>query len=246
MSLTSAQIVTLATQIAKAPGYTVQAGYILNSILRNLCQNYDFETIVTTYSSTFVTSGTSGPGNQYIAGCGPNPMPSDYLRCKNNEAIFYIQGVRYVMINLDQAQFDRLVQTAGLNDYPQNFYVDMGASPPNLYVWMPASGAYPFTIRYYPQKDDITTPETSTTVPWFPDRTYLYTRVAGELCKLTNDDRWVGLLSDQEGSGGAGEQLRKYLKLKDDPEGRVDTVKLDRRIFGRNFNTLPNTKQVGW
>ena len=109
MALTAAQIVTLATQIAKTPGYTSQAGQFLNSILSDLCQTYDFEIIVKTFSFNFNLSTVSGPGNQYIAGCGPNPMPSDYLRAKNKEMIFYIQGVRYVMINQEQSDFDSLV-----------------------------------------------------------------------------------------------------------------------------------------
>lgn len=244
MSLTSAQIVTLAAQTAKCPNYTSQAGQFLNAILQDLAQTYDFETIVKTFSFAFNTSAVSGPGNQYAAGCGPNPMPADYLRAKNNEAIYYIQGVRYVMINLDQAEFDMLVQTAGMNNYPTNFYVDMGSAPPQMYVWMPASGAYPATIRYYPQMADIVTPETSATVPWFPNQQYLLTRLAGQLMQLTNDDRYKEYLGD--GAFGAEGILRKYLELKDDPEGRVDTVKLDRRRFGPSFNGLKNTKLVGW
>lgn len=248
MALTAAQICTLAAQTAKCPGYTSQAGQFLNAILQDLAQTYDFETVVKTYSSTFVLSTVSGPGNQYAAGCGPNPLPSDYLRAKNNEAMYYIQGVRYVMINVDQDEFDRMVQSPGLNNYPTIFYVDLGpvatGSVPNMYVWMPASGSYPFTVRYYPQLADITTPETSATVPWFPNQQYLLTRLAGQLMQLTNDDRYKEYLGD--GAYGAEGILRKYLELKDDPEGRVNTVQLDRRRFGGSYRNLPNTKIVGW
>ena len=248
MPLTSAQIVTLATQTAKCPGYTSQAGQYLNAILQDLAQTYDFETTVKVVSQNFVLSTVSGPGNQYIAGCGPNPMPADYLRAKNNEVIYYIQGVRYVMINLDEAEFDMLVQTAGFNTYPTNFYVDVApkasGNVPNMYVWPPASGAYPYTARYYPQMSDIATPESSATVPWFPNQQYLITRLAGQLMQLTNDDRYKEYLGD--GAFGSEGILRKYLELKDDPEGRVDTVKLDRRRFGPAFNGLRNTKLVGW
>ncbi len=45
---------------------------------------------------------------------------------------------------------------------------------------------------------------------------------------------------------GAGAILRKYLRMKDNPEDRVETVKLDRRRFGKSFYNLPNTKLVGW
>jgi hypothetical protein len=42
VALTSAQLVTLSTQIARAPGYTSQAGQLLNAILSDLAQTYDF------------------------------------------------------------------------------------------------------------------------------------------------------------------------------------------------------------
>lgn len=243
--LTAAQIVTLACQTAKAPAYTSQAGQLLNAILGDLCDTYDFEITVKTHTFTFYTGPSLG---QYIAGSGPNDMPSDYLRSKNNEAIFYIQGVRYVMINLSQAEFDQLTLTAGFNSYPTNFYVDIAPTTvggvPQLYVWPPASGAYTVTLRYYPRMADIATPETSTTVPWFPNQNYLITRLSGELMKITNDDRKDTFLGDSP-AGSVG-ILRAYLKLKDDPEGRVNTVQLDRRLFGPGFRKLPNTKLVGW
>ncbi len=57
---------------------------------------------------------------------------------------------------------------------------------------------------------------------------------------ITNDDR------QQTYSDQAEAILDKYLKMKDDEEGFAKTVKLDRRYFGNNFNTLPNTKTIGW
>ena len=248
MPLSSAQIVTLATQTAKCPNYTSQAGQFLNAILQDLAQTYDFDTIAKTHASNFVVNTTSGPGGQYAAGCGPNPLPADYLRAKNNECIYYIQGVRYVMIGLSEPEFDMLVQQPGMQNFPTNFFVDLSpvavGGVPNMYVWMPASGAYPFTVKYYPQMPDITTPESSATVPWFPNQQYLLTRLAGQLMQLTNDDRYKEYLGD--GAFGAEGILRKYLELKDDPEYSVKTVSLDRRRFGPSFNNLKNTKFVGW
>ncbi len=252
MAQTAAQICSLARQIAKCPNYLTQSGQWLNVILQELAQDYDFEVIRLTASGNFATSSISGPGNQYIAGCGPNSLPIDFLRGERNEMIWYLQGVRYVLINLDQAEFDRLVQTAGYTSYPTYYYVDMTGSPaaaPNFYVWPPASGQYPWTLRYFPQKADIATPETSASVPWFPNQNYLITRLAGELMKITNDDRAASFLGDSEENGmiGAGAILTKYLRMKDTPEDRVETVKLDRRIFGtNNWQALKNTKQVGW
>lgn len=252
MAQTAAQICTLARQIAKVPGYAAQSGQFLNVILEELCQDYDFDVVRKTATGTFNTSTVSGPGNQYIAGCGPNAMPGNFLRAENNEIIWYLQGVRYVIVVLEQAEFDRLTQTSGFNSYPTVGYIDLApqtdALPANLYVWPPASGAFVWTVRYFPRITDITTPETSNTVPWFPNQSYLITRLAGELMRISNDDRAPLFLGDDENQGviGAGAILRKYLQLKDDPEGRVNTVKLDRRRFGRNFSNLPDTKLVGW
>jgi hypothetical protein len=87
---------------------------------------------------------------------------------------------------------------------------------------------------------DITTPETSSSVPWFPNTKYLITALACELMKLTNDDRYLAYKAD------ADDILMRYLKMKDDPEGRAKRVQLDRRFFGNRFNRLPNTKLIGW
>ncbi len=243
MALTAAQICTLAAQIAKCPGYTSQAGQWMNAVLQDLAQDYDFDTIRLTYNFNFDTSAS---GNGYAVGSGPNLMPAGLLRAHRNGSFYMISQVPYKMIGVKQEVFDAFVQQAGLQSYPYMFYIDVSTSPKGLYVWPPASGAYPATVRYQPQPDDITTPESSSTVPWFPNQNYLITRIAGELMKITNDDRCVQFLSDAEGSGGAGEILKKFLKMKDDPETAVKTVTLDRQRFGSGTDRLRNTKTIGW
>ena len=116
-----------------------------------------------------------------------------------------------------------------------------------MYVYWPAGGAYPATVRYFSQMPDIATPETSTTVPWFPNTNYLIRRVAGEVMLLTDDDRASQFLGDNDEATpqGAGTLLRKYLTLQDDPEGRVKRVQYDRRFF-KGPSILKNTKIVGW
>ena len=140
------------------------------------------------------------------------------------------------------------MQTPGFQNFPTYFATDMSASPPNLYVWAPASGSYPLTVGYYKQMDDITSPETSTTVPWFPHSTYLVRRTAGELMLVTGDDRAAAFLTDneQESSLGAGVLLRKYLRMDGDKNSRALTVTLDRRRFGTPFSSLRDTNQIGW
>lgn len=242
------QIVSLACQIAKCPAYTSQAGIFLNNVLRDLAQHYDFDIIRKTYNFNF---NPAAAGGGYAVGSGPFPMPADFLRLHRKGSFYTINGVPYPLIGVEESQFDSFVQQSGLASYPSMGFVDLSAmgtgGVANLFVWTPAAGAYPVTIRYNPQMPDIATPETSTDAPWFPNYTYLITAVAGELMKITNDDRLVAFLGEDQPLS-APTILRKYLIMKDDPEtAGVKTVELDPRLFGRgNFNRLPNTKTVGW
>ena len=235
MALTAAQIVTIACQVAKCPNFVSQAGQMLNAILSDLAQTYDFEATRGTFNFTF----------NLALGSGPIPLPSDYLRSEPGDVFYTQDGVKYVMINIDLAEFDAMIQQAGLQDYPNYFATDLSQTPPVMYVWQPPSIAFPVTIRYKRQMPDITTPETSTTVPWFPNTTYLYTRLAGELCKITDDERWKDLLGD--GQQGAEGIIRKFLILEGDRLARAKSVKLDRRRFGANkWNNLPTSKLTGY
>lgn len=246
MGLTSAQIVDLATQAAKVPGWTSQAGKLLNSILQDLCQDYDFDA-ARGGTNIVLTSGLKGP----------YALPTDYLRLRQREGkaeLYYlIDGVPYHPDQRTYAEINAMVYTPGLQNYPQLFATNMsvavpGVTGPDLYVWPPSNGAYTLIIGYQKQMADIVTPETSATVPWFPNNNYLITRLAGELMKLTNDDRVDAFLgSDQERNpGGAGTILRAYLGLKDDNEGSVKTVTLDKRRFRGRMNSSRNTKTIGW
>lgn len=234
--LTAAQIVTLATQVAKVPGMTSQAGQLLNAILAELCQNYDFELGSTAYAFSF--TGVSGP----------YAMPADYLRMKKDTFLYTIDGVPYVLPQVDYPQYLAMIQTPGFQSYPTCFATDASTTPINLYVWPPPSGAYPVTMEYYRAMPEIAAPESSSDVPWFPNQTYLLRRLAGELMQIAGDQRANGFLGDDDRlyPQGAGTLLRKYLKMKDDQLGFVKTVSLDERMFRSPFRALPNTKTVGW
>jgi hypothetical protein len=255
MPLTSAQILTLARQDARCPGFTAQSGQILNMVLSDLCQSYDFDLAKTTFQFNFNANQINLNGQAY------QNLPANYLRGIRNESFYLIDGVPYPMIPVDQEEGDMFVQTAGLSNFPVFYWTDMslsgvvnspsgsgGNAVPVMLFWEVPSGAYPVTVRYFSQMPDITTPETSTTIPWFPNQTYLRTRCAGELMKLTDDERADAFLSADEDRHpqGAGVMLRKYLQMKDDRGTRVRTVTLDRRRFGESFSRLRNTKQVGW
>jgi hypothetical protein len=170
-------------------------------------------------------------------------MPADFVRLHRGGGFYQLFQVPYVLIGVTQEEFDTFVQQPGLASFPYLAYVDISTHPAGLYVWPPASGNYPATVRYNPMMPDIT--DTSQ-VPWFPNSTYLYTRIAGEMMKITNDDRMPAFLSDQPGSGGSGDLLRKYLTMKDDPETAPKQVKLDPRMFKYGIQNLRNTKRIGW
>jgi hypothetical protein len=243
MSTLSAQdICTRARAIAKCPGYASQSGQWLNAILEDLAQTYNFDVIKGTYNFSFNSGGYTG--------VGPYPLPTNWYRGIDDDIFYVIDGVPYSMINIELDEYDRLVQNAGLASYPEFYATDMSQSPPVMYVWPPASGAYPVTARYFKQSTTITTPETSSDIPWFPNTLYLITRLAGELMKETDDLRWERYIGSEEPKldteGSAASILRKYLRMKDDRGGKVYRVKLDRRLFRRNFDRLPNTKTIGW
>lgn len=213
------------------------AGQKLNGILQDLCQNYDLEVARGTTSIVFTSLS------------GPYALPSDYLRSRKGMVFYLFQGVPYSMVSIDLDEYDLLVQQQGFADFPRDFATDMAASPPNMYFWPPPSiSGVAATVRYYKQMPDIATPETSSVVPWFPNQNYLITRLAGEMMQVAGDDRVEAYLSEDEERHpqGAGVLLRRYLKMKDDPEGRTNRVQLDRRLFGTAFSRLKNTKLVGW
>ena len=238
--LSAAQICELAQEIAKCQGYTLQAGQFLNSVLADLAQTYDFDQCRGTFNFSF--TGVSGPYS----------LPADWLRSDLNDTYYTISSVPYPMMGYTQQEYDWLVQTAGLNGFPQIYMVNLApqgndpAGVATMYVWPPPSGGYPVTTRYHKQMPDYTSPENSATVPWFPNQQYLITRLAGELCKITDDLRWQQFLSDKEDSGGAGDILRKYLKLANENSSVSRRVTLARQRFHRSWNALRNTKTIGW
>lgn len=240
MPLSSAQIVTLSTQVAKCPNYTSQAGQLLNSILSDLAQTYDFALARGTFNFNFTPAvAPIGNLNAQVAS-GPFTLPTDYLRAKKGDVMWFLQQVPYPMIPIDIEEFDTMVQQAGLQSYPYLWATDMSQSPPVAYVWPPASGQYPCMVRYYRQMPDIATPETSATVPWFPNQEYLRIKLAADLMEITDDTRKMEFKRDAENI------LRMYLTMKDDETNRSKRIGLDRRRFGRRFDVLRDTKTIGW
>ena len=235
MALTGDQLVVLALQDAKAPGYTSQGFLTLNMILSDLCQTYDFDVARGVYKFNFNTG----------LGSGPIPLPTDYLRADIDDVFFTIQGVPYALVSIDLFEFDALIQQGGITAYPTVYTTDLSlqnSAVPVMYVWPPPSGQYPVTIRYRRQMPDYVA---GTNLPvWFPNLTYLRRRLAGEMMSVTDDTRMSEFLG--EGPNGAQGILTRYLRLKDDASTRPAKVRLDKRSFGRGGGTLANTKKLGF
>lgn len=234
------QIVSLALQIAKVPGYTSQGGQLLNAILEELAQTGSFDTGAKQSFEFNFNPGLISSDPLIVPASGPYPLPANYLRAIYGDVIWYLLGVPYTMIPIDLAEFDQQVQQAGLQSYPYLWATDMSVSPPVAYIWPPASGSFPVRVRYFSRPADITTPETSTATPWFQQTQYLITRLAADVMQITGDSRRTEFLAE------ADNLLRKYQQMKDDQSDRAIRVRLDRRRFGTRFSSLPNTKVVGW
>ena len=249
--LTSQQLVALACMDAHAPGFTSQAGQFLNMILGDLCRTYDLEVAAKTFYGNFQLGLQAKMGNS-LYGSGPYPLPSDFLRLKDEKAAFWtLQGVVYDMIPCDLGEFDVLVQQSDIQSYPYIIATDVSlgdaaqqqlpvGSAGAFYVYSPPSGTYPYTLRYFSQMPDIATPETSNVVPWFPHQGYLRKKLAAAIMGQVDDDRQPSWETQADG------MLREYLILKDNRSNRAKVVKLDRRYFGKSFSALKNTKTIGW
>jgi hypothetical protein len=138
MALTGDQHVALACEAAHSPGKVVQARQLLNSILSDLCQIYDFAEARGDFLFTFdpvlnVGLNPNVPPN--VFGSGPYLLPADYLRMSGSSGssgaqrsfIWWLNGVPYPIIPCDLAEFDMQVQQAGLNSYVWLGATDMSA-----------------------------------------------------------------------------------------------------------------------
>lgn len=219
MPLTSAQIITRACTIAKVPGYAVQGGLYLNMILSSLCQQYDFDFIKQTQVITF----------------NNNPiydLEDDHLRTK--EVFYNVNGNPFYLFQIPIETYHSLFNGPGVSNYPNKFAIDVSTTPNTILFYPPPSITQTCTINYYPQKDDITTPESSSVIPWYPDQEYLIRKVSANLM-LESDDERQPLFELQ-----AEKMLQNFLTMKDDKEGFSDTVKLSRERFRTGQSSNPN------
>ncbi len=220
MAYTCQQIITLATQIAKAPGYTSLAGQLLNVVLEELWQVYDF---AFSRQKTYIDLTVTQPTDSYGQPLGYS-LPT--LHERTLEAFYIVNGAPRTVTQLPIEQYDNLFLGVTGSSYPEFYCIDVAQTPHTVLVYpLPplATGIY---VRYLPEQNAITTPETSSTIPWFPQQLYLITRLAAEVMMVTDDARRDKFLDD------AAKLLEKFLTMgADDRENYVQQVKLDPRTF---------------
>lgn len=248
------------------PGWLAAGGMHLQAVLDELCQTYDFEGNKASFFGNLnpglVAPGTTPPSQQnpnLIAGNGPYNLPSNYLRMRRKTFEYWFNGVPIPLISEDDEEFDNLVQQIGIASLPRIYITDLSnPQAPTFYIYPPPNGSYPFqgrcTILMPAIGSNVTAangwasgnlpPQQSTVVPWFPNTTYLRTRVAGELMKTTGDVRWEKFLGKNNDGTGAQDILDRVLQAKDDRWTRAQRVSLDNRHFGRRSDKLPDTKNL--
>lgn len=208
-TLTAAQIVTQACQISKCPNFLSQAGTALNYILAELATNYNFDIIRKT-TTISVNGGSSGYA-----------LPADYFRAR--EVFYTVNGVPFYLNQIPLEEYDSLIQNTGGASYPYSYATDPNSAMIFFYPNPTISAS--ITLRYMSLPADITLPQTSSVVPWFPYSRYLVHATATELMKITDDTRFAEFWQVGE------EMLKSYMKMDNDDQNYAQQVKLDRRMF---------------
>jgi len=228
-TMTAATICNLARQISKAYGYTTQSGQLLNMVLQDLAQVRDIR-VNLVLEQINVGTGTNGPFNG----------AADYNR--TYDMFFQQQGLTYFLDPVELSFYDAQFKNPQLANYPYMFAVDSSplstGLPQRFYIYPMTNQALVLQHRYFRQQADITTPETSTTVPWFPDSDVLVHLTATQLMKITDDERLVTFTQMGE------EMLRKWLVMEGDRNNIAAKVKLDPQSWKRTRSLRP-TKITG-
>lgn len=216
MTITSAQIITDACQIAKCPGYTAQAGRALNLALSDLVLHRNLK--VNLISSTVLV-----PANSF----GPFNLEANYLR--TYDMFYTVSGTPYFLNPCSLKQIDAENYQSGTSNYPYEWASDLSSVPTTglgkLYIYPASNSGVTITHRYYNQQADIVSPESSSVVPWFSDQDYLIHATAARLMRITDDDRYAKFMED------CGKLLMIHLMEEGDEQQVVKEISLDPRRF---------------
>ena len=236
MALTAAQIVNLANSNAKTPGMTTQAGQYLNVILDELTELHDMELArgLWTINTGVPVGYTSTSSIPYYN------LATDHRRIEEDGVFYLVSGVPYTLIQKQLSEFDQLITTVGFNSQMVFYAVDDSQAPAQIYFWPPSNAAYTVNVRYIRQMPAISSPEASSTVPWFPLQQYLIWELAARMMDISDDER-ANMFHQR-----ARDKLSQWLTQQRDMESTTLRVKLDRNRFSTPYSLLKNTKQVGF
>jgi len=228
MALTAAQIVAAACSVAKCPGYISQGGMYLNLVLKDLWLHRDLKVNRKTQALS-VSANSNGPFN----------LESDYQRTYD---LFYLQNsLPYFLKPAAMEMYDAQFKDPSISNYPYMYATDLSsdaiiasATTGQIYIYPQSSASLSLTHRYMQKQADITTPETSTSVPWFEDQDYLIKGTAYRLMEITDDERRDKFITDCEN------MLRIHLIMAaDDEQQIVRSVRLDPWRFNSNRSARP-------
>lgn len=230
MPLSAAQIVTDACMIAKCPGFTAQGGRALNLALNDLALHRNLKANLFTQTIT-VGANTNGPFN----------LESNYGRAYD---VFYlVSDEPFFLAPMSLAQYDAEPSKTTVSNYPDSWATDLSGVPTGslglLYIYPQSNTGLTLTHRYFGKRTDITTPESSSTVPWFEDQDYLIRATAMRLMLITDDARKEQFEKDCE------DMLRIHLMTEGDEQQVVKSIQLDPRRF-RVAGGLRPTKLNPW
>ena len=228
--LQSQQIVTLACQIAKCPGFAQIGGQFLNMTLEDLWLHRDLKI-------NRVTESITVQANNF----GPFTLPLNYLR--TYDLFFEQNNLPYFLNPISTEEYDQEFKDPSIANYPYEFMTilvdETTALSTNtagqLFIYPQSSGQIVLTHRYMVKQPDIVAPENSAVIPWFPDQDYLITATASRLMQITDDTRRDKFIEDSL------RMLRIHLIMEGDEQQVVKSVRLDPRRFHSN-RTLKPTK----
>ena len=230
--INATRIVANALAIAKAPGFSTQGGEALNLVLNDLVLHRNLK-INRLTASIAVTANSNGPFN----------LPANYLR--TYDLFFEQNNMPYFLHPISMEQYDAEFKDPSIANYPYEYATDLqpqAATPDTgialLRIYPQSTSALTLTHRYMVRRADITTPESSTSIPWFPDQDYLIHATAMRMMKITDDARYEQFKIDAE------DMLRTHLIIEGDEQQVVKEVRLDARRF-RLSRALKATKVTG-
>jgi Zn-dependent M28 family amino/carboxypeptidase len=186
-----------------------------------------------------INTGTPS-GTAATSGIPYYNLAPDHLRVLEDECFYLISGVPYTLIQKQLSDFDQLITTESFDSQVVFYAVDDSTIPSQILFWPPPNAAYTVFIRYAKRSSDIASPSSSNTVPIFPLQQYLIWELSARLMDLTDDDR----VDKQHAK--AAHLLSKWLTMQRDMESTVLRVKLDRNRFSTPYDSLKNTKEVGF